>query len=101
MRRHRIDCLLANFGRITSAVERHTTTNIPLRLLPGIVEAVGGIDRSSVLTMAIQASEQHAPDSNYRGLRIIDVDEVRSTIARVLRSTAEEVRGDTARDECG
>lgn len=93
--------LLANFGRITSAVERHTTTNIPLRLLPGIVEAVGGIDRSSVLTMAIQASEQHAPDSNYRGLRIIDVDAVQSSIARVLRSTAEEYRGETIRDECG
>jgi LCP family protein required for cell wall assembly len=80
--------ILSNFDSITAAVRDHTTTNIPLRLLPDLVEAAGSLDRSSIVTTAFQASARHAPDSNYRGLRIVDVDAVRATVQRTLEQVA-------------
>jgi anionic cell wall polymer biosynthesis LytR-Cps2A-Psr (LCP) family protein len=90
--------LLANFGEITDAIEHNATTNIPLRLLPSLVEVAGGLDRGAITTMAFQ-SGYYGPDRNYRGLHIVDVERVRQKVRSVLNelSVEEPVAGD---DEC-
>ena len=91
--------VLARFGAITDAIERNATSNIPLRFLPDLVEAVGELDRDRIVTMAFQASARHAPDSNYRGLRIIDVNRVRQTVDWVLGGMTTGALPDVE-DEC-
>lgn len=76
--------ILSNFSSITAAIRDHTTTNIPVRFLPDLVEAGGSLDRGAIVTMAFEASASHAPDSNYRGLRMIDPDRVRASVQAVL-----------------
>lgn len=92
--------ILSNFGAITTAIRDHTTTNIPLRFLPDLIEAAGGVDRNAIATLAFEASNQHAADSNYRGLRIIDVPAVRSTVQQTLADLATGVGVAPDEDEC-
>lgn len=90
--------ILANFGAITDAIRDHTTTNIPLRFLPEMIEAVGGIDRTRITTTAFQAG-YYGPDSNYRGLRLVDVDRVRAAVQEMLDGMARDAVPATE-DEC-
>jgi LCP family protein required for cell wall assembly len=76
--------VLVNFNALATAVEDHTTTNLPLRLLPDLVKAVAGLDASGIGTWALQQGSSAAPDSNYAGLPILDVNEARTRLAAVL-----------------
>lgn len=92
--------ILTNFGAITDAIKDHTTTNIPLRFVPDLIEAAGNLDRAGIVTGAFQAGARHAPDSNYRGLRIVDVDAVRATVQQTLSDLAAGVTVGPTDDEC-
>ena len=93
--------ILTNFGAITDAIGEHTTTNIPLRFLPDLIGIAGNLDRTKIVTDSFQAGSRHAPDSNYRGLRIIDVQAARSTVQRVLADLGSATSGGPGGDECG
>lgn len=91
--------ILTNFGAITSAIENHTTTNIPLRIVPELIEVAGSLDRTSIITGAFQGGV-HAPDSNYRGLRIVDVDAVRASVRQLLADLASGITVPGEQSEC-
>lgn len=92
--------VLVNFDALATAIERHTTTNLPLRLLPDLITAVAQLDSSRIATWAIQQGPSLAPKVNYRGLPILDVAETRRRLAEILRGV-DEGGPVIGADECG
>jgi len=75
--------MLLNFPEIADAVRDHTTTNIPLRVLPDLIKVAAGMQRSDVATIAL-SFRNVSKGLDYRGLPIVDTGMMRSTVARVL-----------------
>jgi len=92
--------VFVNFNALATAIGDHTTTNLPIRLLPNLISAVAQLDASQIGTWAIQQGSSLAPKSNYRGLPVLDVAEARRRLADVLSGidVGEPVVG---ADECG
>jgi polyisoprenyl-teichoic acid--peptidoglycan teichoic acid transferase len=91
--------VLLRFEAISRALQRHTTTNIPLRILPGLVTAVGELDRSDIGTVAIEPGPL-ATERDYRGLPVVDLVEARAAVRRLLDGLEGHGEPVTA-DECG
>lgn len=71
--------VVRRFEAISRAVQRHTTTDIPLRFLPTLATAIGGVDRTDVGTLAIdQVSASRERD--YRNLPIVDIPRARQLV---------------------
>lgn len=92
--------VLLNFGAIATAVENHTTTNLPLRLLPDLITAVAQLEPTEIATWAIQQGSTMAPKADYHGLPILDVTETRRRLADVLRGV-DEGAPVVGAEECG
>ncbi|MFH1104035.1 MAG: LCP family protein [Actinomycetota bacterium] len=92
--------VLFNFDAIATAIENHTTTNLPLRLLPDLITAVAQLNPSEIGTWAIQGVSSLAPKSDYHGLPILDVTETRRQLAAVLAGVDSGTPIVDA-DECG
>jgi anionic cell wall polymer biosynthesis LytR-Cps2A-Psr (LCP) family protein len=75
--------VVRRFEGITRAVSRHTITNIPLRLLPSLVEAVGNVDRANIANLSIDFTNS-SEDINYRNLGILDFPMARARMNNVL-----------------
>jgi anionic cell wall polymer biosynthesis LytR-Cps2A-Psr (LCP) family protein len=92
--------VFVNFNALATAIGDHTTTNLPIRLLPNLISAVAQLDASQIGTWAIEQGSSLAPKSNYRGLPVLDVAEARRRLADVLSGidVGEPVVG---ADECG
>lgn len=74
--------VVRRFEGISRAVSRHTITNIPLRLLPALVEAVGRVDRANIANLSIDFTNS-SEYINYRNLGIIDFDMARARMSNV------------------
>jgi polyisoprenyl-teichoic acid--peptidoglycan teichoic acid transferase len=83
---------------ISAVMQRHTTTNIPLRLLPTLVTVVGALDRTDIATIAVEPVGA-AQERDYRGLPVVDLDSVRSLVRRALDGLGAE-EPPVATDEC-
>ena len=92
--------VLVNFDALATAVEDHTTTNLPLRLLPDLISAVAELDPGQIGTWAIQQGSSADAKVDYRNLPIIDVAGTRSRLAAILRGV-EEGAPVVGADECG
>ncbi|HSM02329.1 MAG TPA: LCP family protein [Acidimicrobiia bacterium] len=75
--------ILRQFDRIADTIERHMTTNIPLRVLPDLVTLMAALDADDITTGAIQQGSL-APTRNYRFLPVIDPDRARAFIRDVF-----------------
>lgn len=75
--------ILRQFDRIATTIERHMTTNIPLRVLPDLVTLLAALDADDISTGAIQQGYV-APKRNYRFLPVIDPDRARGFIRNVF-----------------
>ena len=75
--------ILRQFDRIATTIERHMTTNIPLRVLPDLVALMAALDSDDITTGAIQQGYV-AEKRNYRNLPVIDPDRARAFIRNVF-----------------
>lgn len=75
--------MLRSFPAISDAIKSSTTTNIPLGILPDLIEVVAGLERSEITTLALTSSNV-ARGVDYRGLPIVDVDRMRTVVGEVL-----------------
>jgi len=75
--------ILREFDRIATTIERHMTTNIPLRVLPDLVTLMAALDADDISTGAIQQGTL-APKRNYRLLPVIDSGRARAFIRDVF-----------------
>lgn len=75
--------IIRDFPRLAATIERHVTTNIPLRVLPDLVALVAALDTGDITTGAIEQGYL-APDRNYRFLPVIDHDRVRTYIRQIF-----------------
>ncbi len=90
--------VVSRFDRIARAIRNNAVTDIPISVLPDLIQVVAELDRSDIATMAIEPGAL-AEKSNYRGLRIIDIDRTRAAVRRVLNGLG---TGDTGlASECG
>jgi LCP family protein required for cell wall assembly len=71
--------VLRRFEAISSAVRRHTTTDLPLRFLPTLVTAIGSVDRSDVGTLSIDQVTA-SRERDHRGLPIVDLARARQLV---------------------
>ncbi|MEX2323989.1 MAG: LCP family protein [Acidimicrobiia bacterium] len=89
--------VVRRFEGITRAVSRHTITNIPLRLLPAFVEAVGRVDRANIANLSIDFTNS-SKEINYRNLGILDLPMARARMNNVLAGIGDP--GAELRNEC-
>lgn len=75
--------ILRDFPRLATAIERHVTTNIPLRVLPDLITLVAALDTDAISTGAIEQGNL-APKRNYRFLPVIDPGRARAFINQVF-----------------
>lgn len=75
--------VVRRFDSIARAVSNHMTTNIPLRVLPSLVTALGNVDRTNIGTMAIDQTTA-AGGWNYRSLPVLDIDRSRQHVRTIL-----------------
>ena len=75
--------ILRQFDRIATTIERHMTTNIPLRVLPDLVTLMAALDADDINTGAIQQGYV-AEKRNYRFLPVINPDRARAFIRDVF-----------------
>jgi LCP family protein required for cell wall assembly len=84
--------VVRRFEAISRAVTRHVTTNIPLRLLPQLVAAVGDVNRADIGTLAID-QRSSSRERNYRNLPVVNLDmakrQVRDALAGISTPDAE------------
>lgn len=83
---------------ISAVMQRHTTTNVPLRLLPTLVAVVGALDRTDIQTVAVQQG-RGVQERDYRGLPVVDLDAARSVVRRALDGLGVD-EPPAATDEC-
>jgi len=79
--------------------ERYARTDIPVLILPDLIQVVAELDTSDISTMAIQPG--HLADTiNYRGLPVLNTDRVRAAVRNVMNGLGS---GDSVidGDECG
>jgi LCP family protein required for cell wall assembly len=75
--------VVRRFEGISRAVSRNTITDVPLRLLPAFVEAVGEVDRANIANLSIDFTNS-SRYINYRNLGILDLDMARARMNNVL-----------------
>lgn len=75
--------ILREFSRVATTIERHVTTNIPLRVLPDLITLVAALDSEDITTGAIQQGTL-APKRNYRFLPVIDPERARAFMRDVF-----------------
>ena len=76
--------IVSRFDRIAGAIRRYAFTNIPVSVLPDLIQVVAELDRSNIATMAIQPGSL-AGTINYRGLPIIDIPRTQAAVRSVIR----------------
>ncbi|HUG75294.1 MAG TPA: hypothetical protein VMM81_06440, partial [Acidimicrobiia bacterium] len=89
--------VVRRFEGISRAVSRHTITNIPLRLLPAFMEAVGRVDRANIANLSIDLTNS-SEYRNYRNLGIVDFDMARARMRNVLAGISDPEAA--LRNEC-
>ena len=90
--------VVSRFDRIARAIRNNAITNIPVVVLPDLIQVVAELDRSDIATMAVERGSL-APKSNYRGLRILDMPAAQAAVRNVLRGLS---TGNTGLpNECG
>ncbi|MEX0827009.1 MAG: LCP family protein [Acidimicrobiia bacterium] len=91
--------ILREFPRLATTIERHVTTNIPLRVLPDLITLVAALDTDDITTGAIEQGNL-APKRNYRFLPVIDPDRARAYIRQVFAGL-ETGSSPLSTEECG
>ena len=76
--------IVSRFDRIAGAIRRYAITNIPVAVLPDLIQVVAELDRSNIATMAIQPGSL-AGTINYRGLPIINIPSTQAAVRSVIR----------------
>jgi LCP family protein required for cell wall assembly len=76
--------IVSRFDRIAGAIRRYAATDIPVSVLPDLIQVVAELDRSDIATMAIQPGYL-AEKINYRGLPIIDIPRTQAAVRNVIR----------------
>ncbi len=90
--------VIINFDRIARAISRYARTDIPLIILPDLIQVVADLEKTDIATMAIQPGNL-APTINYRGLPVLDIDRTRAAVRNVINGLG---TGDTGlNNECG
>ncbi len=75
--------ILTRFDRIARAIRNYAVTDIPVAVLPDLIQVVAELDRSDIATMAVQQGIL-AQEVNYRGLRVIDIPRTQAAVRSVL-----------------
>ena len=91
--------VVLRFDRIARAIQRYARTDIPVLILPDLIQVVAELDTSDISTMAIQPG--HLADTiNYRGLPVLNTDRVKAAVRNVMNGLGS---GDSVidGDECG
>jgi anionic cell wall polymer biosynthesis LytR-Cps2A-Psr (LCP) family protein len=89
------------FPQIAKAVMSSTTTDVPLSLLPELIEYAASLDASDIATAAF-GYPGHAPRVDVRSLPIVDVGRVQATVQEMLAAVEAGVApdGGSLGDEC-
>lgn len=82
--------VVRRFEAIATAIKEHTTTNIPLQVLPDLVAAVASLRGGDIVTVAVQAGTL-APHRDFRGLPVVDPPRVRAAVADLLEGLGSDV----------
>lgn len=88
-----------SFHALADVIERSVVTDIPLILLPDLVDILGRVDMHSIATVGLvppQYNSGRAPG----GYPIPNVDRIRAKVAEVLEGGAVELSSETG-SECG
>ena len=75
--------IISRFDGIARAVSRYARTDIPLGVLPDLIQVVADLEKTDIATMAIEPGYL-AHKSNYRSLPILDVDRARAAVDDIL-----------------
>ena len=75
--------IISRFDSIARAISRYARTDIPLGVLPDLIQVVAELDKTDIATMAIEPGSL-ANKINYRGLPVLNVDRARSAIDDLL-----------------
>ncbi len=75
--------IISRFDGIARAISRYARTDIPLGVLPDLIQVVADLEKADIATMAIEPGEL-ANKSNYRGLPVLNVDRARAAVDDIL-----------------
>lgn len=75
--------IVSRFDRIARAISRYARTDIPLGVLPELIQVVAELEKADIATMAIEPGYL-AEEINYRGLPVIDVERTKAAVRRVM-----------------
>jgi LCP family protein required for cell wall assembly len=75
--------VLFNFEGIASAIAGSAYTDIPIGVLPALVQVVAGVDTDQIGTMAIEQGA-FSKGRNYRGLPIFDTADAQAAVRELL-----------------
>ena len=90
--------VVLNFDRIARAISRYARTDIPLLILPDLIQVVADVEKTDIATMAIQPGYL-ADTINYRGLPVLNIDRTRAAVRDVMSGLGS---GDVGlNSECG
>lgn len=91
--------VIIRFDRIASAIQRHTRTDIPVEILPDLVQVVAEMDRSGIGTAAIQPGF-YADKVDYRGLPVFNQQRAKAEVKRLMEGRSSSPTGIDG-SECG
>ena len=90
--------VVLNFDRIARAISRYARTDIPLLILPDLIQVVADVEKTDIATMAIQPGYL-ADTINYRGLPVLNIDRTRAAVRDVMNGLGSGDMG--LNSECG
>lgn len=92
--------MVRNFTAISKAIKENTTTNLPVALLPDLIEAAAGLTRSDVIT--VDLGPHNITDGiDYAGHGIVDVGRMRTVVSQVMAGEGFAHERAVSEEECG
>lgn len=91
--------VISRFDRIARAIRNYAITDIPVGVLPDLIQVVAGLDTADIATMAVEPGYL-AETRNYRGLPVLNVERTQARIREVMRGIHSGAPTVDAR-ECG
>lgn len=92
--------MVRNFPAISKAIKENTTTNLPLTLLPDLIEVVAGLTRSDIITVDL-GPHNITTGIDYAGHGMVDVGKMRSVVAQVMAGEGSAHEQAVSAEECG